>query len=517
MSPSPKSSILEKTTRWTITCTLAVAFLLGGIDITAFNLAIPWIQQDLNVNISMIVWTLNTYMIVFAGFLIPAGRLADMYGQKICFLSGIVVFAIASLVGTFSYEGWQLIVARSLQGLGSAFYWPTIQPILMYIFPTRTVGFAIGVSIGISAVGLSIGPIISGIILQYLSWRWILLVNVPLCIIIFTIIFFILPNSIFLKDKKARVDFLSILLFVAFFFTLIRSIALMGTLGYKNKDSLGWFALSISILWVFVARQNTHKYPIIKFELFQNQNFVTGIFLRFIASFGFFTTLFFTTYTLQNVASFSPQISALYFLPYTAGLSIMSLISGYYLNKVGFYPFMFGGLCLSALSLVAYGGSILYTFSFWAIFIPILFIGISYGLFFPTNNLYSIQSLPKQDWGLGTSILYCVILLSAAISIVVSSLFIMQMGTNHTLASLKEQKINISVVEKELITAAINGKAAIPKTIAKFSSSDRENIFMAIKDGFIYAMSIDLFVIAGVTLLILLIYFTLKSPPETAK
>lgn len=517
MELTPKNSTLKKSTRWIITGTLAVAFLLGGIDITAFNLAMPWIQQDLNLNISTIAWALNVYMVSFAGFLIPAGRLADMYGQKICFLIGILIFALSSLFGAFSYTGWQLIIARSFQGFGSAFFWPTVQPILMYIFPKDSIGRAIGFAMGISAAGLSIGPVISGVILEYLSWRWILLVNIPICALIFLIVILILPKKIFYHDNKAFIDFLSILLFVSFFFALIRAIDLMGTLGFKNKDALGWFALSIGIFWIFLARQSTHKNPMIKLELFQNKSFVTGIFFRFIASFGFFTTLFFTTYVLQHVALFSPQLSSLYFLPYTIGLAVVSLISGYYLNRVGFYPLMFGGLLLSSISLIGYGISILYTLDFWAIFIPLLFLGISFGLFFPINNLFSIKFLPKQDWGSGTSILYCVILFSGAVSIVVSSLFIMHVGANYTFQALKAENISINPIQKTLITSAVNGNTSIPSILQKFSGGDREKIFLAIKDGFLYAMSIDLFIIAGVTLISVFLYFVLKDSSETSQ
>jgi len=196
---------------------LGIAFLLSGIDMTAFNLALVWIQKDLRLTLSATDWVINSYFLAFAAFLVPAGRLGDIYGHKPLFLIGMTLFAISAFMGGLADKGWQLIWARGIQGIGGALFWPGIQSITMHLFPKERVTRILGIIMGIGGIGFAGGPYFSGLILQYLSWRYVFWMNVPIAFLSFLLILLFLPKEKF-SPTRQKLDFVGILFFGLFLF-----------------------------------------------------------------------------------------------------------------------------------------------------------------------------------------------------------------------------------------------------------------------------------------------------------
>src|SRR5262245_59214124 len=169
--------------KWWTLWAVAFGLFMIMLDNTIVNVALPSIQRDLGISISELEWVVNGYALTFAVFLLTGGKLADLFGRRRLFIIGLVIFTAASLACGLANSAGFLIGARVVQGVGSAMMNPATLSIITATFPPRQRGMAIGIWAGVSAMALAIGPLVGGLITQYVSWNWIFFINVPVGIL----------------------------------------------------------------------------------------------------------------------------------------------------------------------------------------------------------------------------------------------------------------------------------------------------------------------------------------------
>ena len=171
------------------------------LDNTIVNVALPSIQQDLNIGISELEWVFNGYALTFGVLMLTGGKLADMLGRRRIFIAGLVIFTAASLACGLAASAGMLIGARVVQGVGSALMNPATLSIITATFPPRQRGMAIGIWAGVSAMALAIGPLVGGLITEQWSWNWIFFINVPVGVLAILVAWLVIDES---RDMSAE-------------------------------------------------------------------------------------------------------------------------------------------------------------------------------------------------------------------------------------------------------------------------------------------------------------------------
>ncbi|MFY9867422.1 MAG: MFS transporter, partial [Trebonia sp.] len=174
--------------RWWALAAVSLATLMTYLDNNVINVAIPTIQRDLHLSVTGLEWIVSSYLLVLAGLLLVGGRLADVYGRRRVFLTGLAIFTLSSLTAGLAGSGGVLIGARAVQGLGAALLMPATLAIIGHAFTdVRERTAAIGIWSAIGALGLALGPVVGGLISQHIHWGWIFLINVPIGVVTFAI------------------------------------------------------------------------------------------------------------------------------------------------------------------------------------------------------------------------------------------------------------------------------------------------------------------------------------------
>src|SRR3954462_3811772 len=205
--------------RWKTLAVLALSLLIIGLDNTVLNVALPTLQEEFHASGSELQWMVDSYMLVFAGLLLPLGALGDRIGRKKTLSAGLVIFGAASVAAALSDSTTAMIAARAVMGIGGALIMPSTLSIVTDVFPEEERGKAIGVWAGTAAIGIGLGPVIGGVLVEFASWQWVFIVNVPVVIAALAFGHVLVPDS---KDPKpGAIDMPGALLSVGALSTLV--------------------------------------------------------------------------------------------------------------------------------------------------------------------------------------------------------------------------------------------------------------------------------------------------------
>src|SRR3954466_6845048 len=238
--------------RWAILGVLVISLLVVVLDNTVLNVALRTIadpQRGLGASQSDLEWAINSYTLVFAGLLFTAGILADRLGRRITLTVGLVLFGIASLLSAYAGSAEQLIWARALMGLGAAAVMPATLSIIANVFEPHERGRAIGVWAGAVGLGVAIGPIVGGLLLEHFWWGSVFLINVPVVIAGIVLVSVLVPES---KDPKpGRIDFVGVLLSIIGLTLLTYGVIGGGENGFGQPQAWGALVASVAVLTGF--------------------------------------------------------------------------------------------------------------------------------------------------------------------------------------------------------------------------------------------------------------------------
>ncbi|MEU2503623.1 DHA2 family efflux MFS transporter permease subunit [Streptomyces sp. NPDC007863] len=299
---------------WLVVLVACAGQFLVVLDVSVMNVALPSLKADLGLGTLGLQWVLNAYAIAFAGFMLLGGRAADLYGRKTMFLAGLGLFTAASVVGGLAPEGGHLIAARAAQGLGAAALSPATLTLVTSAVPpgaARTRAIATWTAVG--AAGGAAGGFVGGLLVDLLNWRWVLLVNAPLGVLILAAAVLWLAESRTADGR--RLDLPGAVLVTGGLATLAYGIVQTEMAGWTSAATLLPLLGGLALLAVFVAVEKRTKEPLVPLGIFRNRAVSaanTGIMLCGSASFGMW---FFMTVYAQNVLGYTPLQAGLALVP----------------------------------------------------------------------------------------------------------------------------------------------------------------------------------------------------------
>jgi EmrB/QacA subfamily drug resistance transporter len=396
--------VSKSTNPWVVLVLICVAQFMVILDATIVNVALPSIQQDLDLSEGNLQWIVNAYALVFGGFLLLGGRAGDLLGRKRVFLVGLVIFTAASLLDGLATSEGMLIGARALQGLGAALISPAALSIIATTFAegaerAKALGVWAAIAIGGSAVGLVLG----GVLTQYFSWPWIFFVNVPVGIAAFVLSLRLIPES---RDETAHgsYDVGGAVTVTGGLMVLVYAIVGAQSAGWASAKTIGLFALAAALLASFVAIELRAKAPLVRLSIFRVRSLLTANVTMFLAASAIFAMFFFNTLYLQRVLGYGPLEAGLAFLPFTAGIMISAGLASQFAPRVGVRPVAAIGMVLTA------GGLLLLTQlpvdgSYLANVLPaILLSSLGMGAVFMPLTLIATTGLNDSDQGLASGL-----------------------------------------------------------------------------------------------------------------
>ncbi|MBJ7354616.1 MAG: MFS transporter [Thermoleophilaceae bacterium] len=398
MTPRPEG---RSRAQWgaLIAASLGTAMLL--LDVTIVYVALPAIAADLNASFVSVQWVIDAYTVVMAATLLAAGVIADRFGRRRVFASGVILFSGASALCGVASSGIFLDVARGIQGIGAAAIFAASLALLANAFRGADRGFALGIWGAITGVALAIGPLIGGLVVEGLDWRWIFLVNVPVGALLLGITYWSVAES--RAENPDRVDVPGALLF--------GTACLLAAIGLTRGNDAGWgdpwiLAALIGALLAlagFIAVERASDAPMLPLELFRIPAFTGTAVVAFAQSVAIYPLLFFLAIYLQDGLGYSPIGAGLRLLPLTLLILLVAPFAG---RLTGRYPLRIPltiGLVLLGAALLAMRG--LSASDEWTALLPGMILGgLGIGAISPSLAAAMVAVLPVERSGLSSGI-----------------------------------------------------------------------------------------------------------------
>jgi len=382
---------------------IALAQLMVVLDTTIVNVALPSIQHALHFSSTDLEWVINGYSLAFGGLLLLGGRAGDLFGRRRMFVAGVLLFAAGSLLGGLATASWWLIAARVVQGAGGAIVAPTALSLIADTFKegaarTRALGIYAGAAGGGGAVGLILG----GLITNYVSWRWVLFVNVPIALLLAVTA----PRVLAAPDgRSGRLDLPGAISVTGGMTLLVYGLSRAATHDWSDAVTIQTIGAGLALLVVFLIVERRSKQPLVPLRLFANRNRSGAFALRMVAGSGTFAVLFFLTQIAQNVLGYSPLKAGLAFLPLGIGVVITAQVTSRIIGRIGpRVPIMLGALAIA-------GGLLwLSQITDHATYVsdvlgPLVILSVGFGLVFFPTTLVAVSGAARNESGLASAVL----------------------------------------------------------------------------------------------------------------
>ncbi|HEX5204571.1 MFS transporter [Paractinoplanes rhizophilus] len=420
--------------RWAILGVLVISLLVVVLDNTVLNVALRTIADPvhgLGATQSQLEWAINSYTLVFAGLLFTAGILADRLGRRITLITGLALFGIASLTSAYADSAGQLIAARALMGLGAAAVMPATLSIIANVFDPRERGRAIGVWAGAVGLGVAIGPIVGGLLLEHFWWGSVFLINVPIVVAGIVLGLVIVPES---KDPRpGRIDLPGVVLSIVGLSLLTYGVIKGGEDGFGDTLSWSTLAASVLVLGAFIAWERRVAFPSLDVRLFKNKEFSASTGMIGLVFFAAMGAMFFGAFYLQLVRGYGPLASGTLFVPFAIGQLVFAPRSAAMVKRYGPKAVSFAGLMLVATGLAAWL-FIGETTPIWIVGAAFFVMGVGMANVMPSATETIMAALPREKAGVGSAVSNTIRQLGGALGVaalgaVLSAVYRNQLGS----------------------------------------------------------------------------------------
>ncbi|HEY3613997.1 MAG TPA: MFS transporter [Gaiellales bacterium] len=406
--------------RWLALGTVCMAMLMNTLDGSVVNVALPSIQRDLDIQQADLTWIINAYLISFGSFLLLAGRLGDLVGRKLVFLSGVTIFTLASVLCGLANDEKLLIGARFIQGLGGAVSSSVIIAMIVSEFPEPAErAKAMSAYIFVAVGGGSIGLLVGGLVTNAINWHWIFFLNIPIGIVTLLLGRALLEESPGIGLDKG-IDVLGSVTITVALMLGIYAIVTTPDHGWGSLHTLGFAALSLALIGVFGVLQARLANPIMPLRILRVKGLVSTSLVRGLLAAGLFSTFFLGALYLERVRGYTALGTGVAFLPLSLIVGVLSAgITARLMGRFGPRNVMLPGLVLAGAGLLLMSRVGEHSTYFPGVFFALLILGLGAGTAFIPLLAIAMAHVPPADAGLASGIVNVSMQMSGAIGLAV--------------------------------------------------------------------------------------------------
>jgi EmrB/QacA subfamily drug resistance transporter len=390
--------------RWGILAVIVIAQLMVVLDASIVTIALPSAQRSLGISVANRQWVITAYTLAFGGFLLLGGRVADFWGRRRMFIVGLIGFAGASALGGLAVDQAMLFGARALQGAFAALMAPAALSILTTTFqgdPSERAK-AFGAFGAVSGAGGAVGVLGGGLLTQYASWRWCLLVNVPIAIAAAVAATRTVHES--RAGAKTRYDVPGALLSTLGLVSLVYGFTKAESDGWGSTPTLVFLAVAVVLLITFILVEFASTHPLLPLRVVQDRNRAGAFLASLLTGAGLFAMFVFLSYYFQQVLHYSALRAGVAFLPFAVGIILAAAASTTLVPRIGARVPMTLGLLIGAVGLAWLTKIGVHT-SFWThVLPPEILMSVGLGLAFPPLSSTALIRVRDQDSGVASAL-----------------------------------------------------------------------------------------------------------------
>ena len=383
---------------------LAAAQFVVVLDASIVNVALPSIGRDLGFDQGDLSWVVNAYVLVFGGFLLLGGRLADLLGRRRIFIVGLVVFGLASLAGGLATSPGMLIAARAVQGLGGALLSPAALSMLTVLFAEGAArNKALGVWGAVAGSGGAAGVLLGGLLTEYAGWEWVLFVNTPITIGAALLATRLLPES--RTDGPRRFDVAGAVTVTAGLSLLVYTLVDANGAGWLSTQTLGLGAVAFALLAAFVVIELRSAAPLVDFSIFRMRTLTATNVVALLVAAALFSMFFFISLYMQQVLGYDALKAGLAYLPLAGGIIVSAGMASQLVTRIGFKPVFVSGLVLTAIGLAWFAQVSVHGAYVSDILLPSLIAAVGLGFAFVSMTIAAVAGVGPQQAGLASGLI----------------------------------------------------------------------------------------------------------------
>jgi len=393
-APNAEASYRRRIPVWLAIVAASIPMFMASLDNLVMTNALPVIHRDLNASVEQLQWFVNAYTLSFATFILMAVALGDRFGRRTVFVIGISIFTLASIAAGFSSTPGELIAARAIQGIGGAALMPLSLTLLAGSVAPRLRPLAIGIWGGVAGLGVALGPLIGGSVVEGWDWQAIFWINVPVGIIAVPLALYALPNSF---GARVRADILGLVLVGLGVLGIVFGIVRGNDAGWHSAQVLGALIGGGVLLIAFVIWESRTAAPLVPLRLFRDRSFSVANIVGFGFSFGMFGSVFILIQFLQVVQGASPLQAAFETTPWTMAPMIVAPLAGLIAPRVGTRVLIAVGLACQSAALFWLAATMTATVPYTTMLYPFILAGIGMGLVFSPSSTAVLATMKEEN------------------------------------------------------------------------------------------------------------------------
>jgi len=480
------------------------------------DLALPALEEQFGLNLESVQWVINGYMLAFSVLMVAGGRFADAYGRKRIFLIGMGVFGLASLLGGAAWSGDGVIAFRVLQGVGAAMLWPAMIGLACAALGDDKRAVALGLIFGTCSVGNAAGPVMGGALTEYLSWRWVLWVNVPMAGLAMLMTYWKVPRDI-AADVRPRNDYVGMVVLTSGLVALMLLVYQSDDWGWLDPRTLGLAVATVGLLGAFPFYERRALEPLVPPDLMRNPEIRTLCFnVLVICQLFFIVLLYFTQYAMKFLGD-NPVAAGSRVVVFMLTYGVVSYFGDPLGKLFGTRSLLVGGLIsatLASLFLGYFGPG-----ANWLSYnISQVLLGVGVGAVLPTSNVRAIATVGTAKASLVTGITFMCQLAGAAVMLAINTAIFASVSANRIKESFASQDITLSSSQSEAVRSVLRGASTIhelPTALVEETGAAAELVALAYGDGLRIVLYFSAALVV-VGLLLTLRFVPKEQPPPTS-